>query len=347
MTLKEKGFRFPAEWEKHKGTWLSFPHNEESWGGEMMPVMHRHYMEFVKAISKGEHVYINVNNTDMRSYVEGLIRLHDIDESKITLPLFATNDCWCRDHGGAFVKNDGGDVMVIDWGFNAWGGKYPSELDNQIPQKMAKLLNLPFVSPGIIMEGGSVEFNGCGSVLTTESCLLNKNRNPHLNREEIERYLCDYYGIENVIWLGEGIVGDDTDGHIDDLTRFVNSDTVITAVESNKSDINYKALKTNVDLLAKARLETGKQLNIVDMPMPKAQYASDGYRLPASYCNFYIANDAIIVPVFRCKEDEKAIAMLESLFTDRKVIGVEANEIVHGLGTLHCMSQQVVEMEER
>lgn len=343
MTLRESGFRFPAEWEKHTGTWLSFPHNEESWGREMMPVMHKHYMEFVKAISQGERVYINVNDERMRNYVEGLMMQHGVDGSKVTLPLFATNDCWCRDHGGAFVKNDAGDVMVVDWGFNAWGDKYPSELDNQIPQKMAGLLGLPFVSPGIIMEGGSVEFNGCGSVLTTESCLLNKNRNPHLKREQIVEYLSNYYGVGNVIWLGEGIVGDDTDGHIDDLTRFVNADTVVTAVEGNKSDINYKALKVNLDLLAKARLESGKQLNIVEIPMPTGQYTSDGYRLPASYCNFYIANDAIIVPIFRCKEDDKAVGILESLFKDRKVIEIEANEIVHGLGTLHCMSQQVAE----
>jgi agmatine deiminase len=228
---------------------------------------------------------------------------------------------------------------IVSWDYNGWGGKYPAELDNQIPERIAGLLNVPVYFPGIVMEGGSVDFNGKGTILTTTSCLLNPNRNPDLNQEQIEKYLLDYYGADQVIWLGDGIEGDDTDGHIDDLTRFINEDTVITMVESNKSDANYIPLKENLKQLTKCRLSNGKQLNIVEIPMPEPAYYQD-QRLPVSYANFYIANAGVMLPVYRCKQDDKAVYLLEDCIKDRSIIALDSVEIIWGLGSWHCLSQQ-------
>jgi agmatine deiminase len=230
--------------------------------------------------------------------------------------------------------------MIVDWGYNAWGGKYPPfDLDDNIPTLIANHYKIPVVYPGIVMEGGSVEFNGKGTLLTTTSCLLNENRNPHLNQGQIEKFLHDYYGAENILWLGDGIVGDDTDGHIDDLTRFVNSNTVVTVVEENKSDENYVPLQDNLKMLKKLRLEDGKQMNIIELPMP-AEIVYDDMRLPASYANFYISNKYVVVPTFRDKNDDKALSLLQDSFKDRKVIGLDSLDIIWGLGSFHCLSQQ-------
>jgi len=230
--------------------------------------------------------------------------------------------------------------MIVDWGYNAWGGKYPPfDLDDNIPTLIAKYYNIPVVYPGIVMEGGSVDFNGKGTVLTTTSCLLNPNRNPHLGQIQIEEYLRNYYGVTNILWLGDGIVGDDTDGHIDDITRFVNDDTVVTVVESNKQDDNYHPLQENLRTLKKMRLENGKQLNIVELPMPSA-VVWDDMRLPASYANFYISNNYVVVPTFRDKNDDKALDILQQCFPDRKVVGLDSWDIIWGLGSFHCLSQQ-------
>ena len=220
-----------------------------------------------------------------------------------------TNDAWCRDHGPAFRGQHrcGTKKIIVDWGYNAWGGKYPPfDLDDNIPTLIAQHYKIPVVYPGIVMEGGSVDFNGKGTVLTTTSCLLNTNRNPHLDQGQIEQYLHDYYGVENILWLGDGIVGDDTDGHIDDLTRFVNENTVVTVVEENKKDENYSILQENLKSLKKLRLENGKPLDIVELPMPAAVVYED-MRLPASYANFYIGNKYVIVPTFQDKNDDRAV----------------------------------------
>jgi agmatine deiminase len=230
--------------------------------------------------------------------------------------------------------------MIVDWGYNAWGGKYPPfDLDDVIPTLIAKQYNIPVVHPGIVMEGGSVEFNGKGTLLTTRACLLNPNRNPHLNQSQIEEYLTNYYGVNHILWLGDGIVGDDTDGHIDDLTRFVNIDTVVTIVEENRNDDNYEILQDNLKELKTLRLENGNQLNIVELPMPAA-VVYDDQRLPASYANFYIANKYVVVPTFRDKNDDKALTILQSCFPDRKVFGLDSTDIIWGLGSFHCLSQQ-------
>lgn len=266
-----------------------------------------------------------------------------VDLSKITFYHHPTDDAWCRDHGPAFLINpDAHDQkLVVDWGYNAWGNKYPPfEQDDVIPSLVARALNLPAAHPGIVMEGGSVDFNGKGTVLTTTACLLNKNRNPHLNQSEIETFLFDYYGVSQVLWLGDGIIGDDTDGHIDDITRFINEDTVVTAIETNRTDENYAILRGNLKLLQEMRLPNGKKLNIIELPMPTpVEY--EGQRLPASYANFYIANAAVVVPTYRDEEnDQKALDVLSSCFPDRKVVGIDSTDIIWGLGSWHCLSQQ-------
>ena len=252
-----------------------------------------------------------------------------------------SNDAWCRDHGPAFLLNTAGDQKaVVDWDYNAWGGKYPPyDLDDVIPTKIARHFNLPVYHPKIVMEGGAVEFNGAGTILTTTACLLNENRNPHLSKEQIEEYLLEFYGAEQVLWLGDGIVGDDTDGHVDDITRFVNEDTVVTVVETNPLDENYILLQENLEALKAMRLQNGKALNIVQLPMPSPVIHEDT-RLPASYANFYIANAAVIVPTFGDVNDEKALKIIQGLFPDRKVVGIDSTDIIWGLGSFHCLSQQ-------
>jgi agmatine deiminase len=340
MTPKNSNYKFPAEWEKHEATWLTWPHLDDSFPGKVESV-YPSYLEFIKQVSLGERVRINLPDEHQKTVLTQMLELIDVDLAQIDMFIHPSNDVWCRDHGPAFVVNPEAKdrKAIVSWEFNAWGDKYPADLDNQIPDKIAKHYELPVFHPGIIMEGGSVEFNGKGTILTTSACLLNKNRNPHLTQQQIEKYLCDYYGAEQILWLGDGIAGDDTDGHVDDITRFVNENTVITAIEDNKDDTNYQPLQDNLEALKKMRLPNGQPLHIIELPMPTAQYY-DGRRLPASYANFYIANAAVIVPTFRCDNDAKALAILTKVFPDRKVIGIDSVDIVWGLGSFHCLSQQ-------
>ena len=336
----------PAEWAPHAATWLSFPHNEDSWPGKIDSIFPS-YCLFVKVLAEDEEVHINVDDEAMRQRVTAMLQAHDVDMQQVFFHLFPTNDAWCRDHGPAFLLHrDGYRRAIVNWNHNAWGGKYPYELDTQIPLRIADYLNaqkaqpaFELFEPGIVMEGGSIDVNGCGDLLTTRSCLLNPNRNPQLNQEQIERYLCDYYGVDNIIWLGDGIVGDDTDGHVDDLTRFVSPDTVVTAVEEDMWDENYEPLQQNLKALKKARLASGKQLNVVELPMPDMVFY-DNQRLPASYANFYIANNKVVFPTYRCLADNEAAYILEALFPDREIVGIDSTDIVWGLGSFHCLSQQ-------
>ena len=337
---KQNGFHFPAEWAKHTATWLSWPHKEESWPGKIN-LIYPKYAEFIKIVAQNELVRINVKDEQMKVFATLQLQMVGADLSKIEFFEFATNDAWCRDHGPAFLTNaDTKQKAIIDWGYNAWGGKYPPfDLDDVIPTKIGAHFDLPVYHPGIIMEGGSVDFNGKGTILTTTACLLNKNRNPHLNQQQIEDYLCNYYGAEQILWLGDGIVGDDTDGHIDDITRFTDEHTVVTVVEENKNDENYHILQENLQTLKTMRLLDGKQLDIVELPMPDAVIYED-QRLPASYANFYIANSAVIVPTYRCDKDDKALDILQGCFPEHRVIGIDSTDIIWGLGSFHCLSQQ-------
>lgn len=344
MSPKEQGYYFPAEFAPHAATWLSWPHKEASWPGKIETIFPV-YAEFVKRVAEGEKVRINVADAAMKNSAVAHLQKAAANLGNIEFFFHPTNDAWCRDHGPAFlVHPTEKKKMVVDWGYNAWGGKYPPyDLDDVVPTLIANHFHLPVAHPGIVMEGGSVDFNGKGTVLTTTSCLLNPNRNPSLSRDQIEQHLVNFYGVTNILWLGDGIVGDDTDGHIDDLTRFVNADTVVTVVESDTNDDNYIPLQENLKTLKKLRLETGKQMNIVELPMPSAIVYED-MRLPASYANFYICNKYVVVPTYRDKQDDKALGILQACFPDRKVIGLDSWDIIWGLGSFHCLSQQEPEV---
>lgn len=340
-TPSELGYYFPAEFAPHRATWLSWPHKEASWPGKINTI-YPYYSQFVKELAGSEKVCINVNDAAMKQFAVKCLDAAGADISKISFYINPTNDAWCRDHGPAFLINPAAEIkkVIVDWNYNAWGGKYPPfDLDDVIPSRIGEQLGLPVYHPGIVMEGGSVEFNGEGTLLTSESCLLNKNRNPHLNKNQIEKYLQDYYGIKQVLWIKEGIQGDDTDGHIDDTVRFTSADTVITVVEENQNDENYELLQQNLKQLKLMRLVNGSQLNIVELPMPDP-VVYDDQRLPASYANFYISNKSVIVPTFRCGKDQKALSIIQECFPDREVIGINSTEIIWGLGSFHCLSQQ-------
>ena len=345
MTPKQLGYFFPAEFAPHVATWLSWPHKEASWPGKINSIFPS-YVAFIRELTKGERVHINVADEAMKQFAVSWLEKGGVDLGRVQFFFHPTNDAWCRDHGPAFLINPGAAIqkVIVDWGYNAWGNKYPPyDLDDVIPTLVGKAYDIPVYHPGIVMEGGSVEFNGAGTVLTSTACLLNPNRNPQLDQQQVEEYLCNYYGMEQVLWVDEGIVGDDTDGHIDDTVRFVNADTVLTVVEEDKADENYELLQQNLRQLKAMRLKDGRQLNIVELPMPDAVIWED-QRLPASYANFYIGNAAVVIPTYRCAQDDKALNILQQCFPDRKVVGIDSTDIIWGLGSFHCLSQQEPEV---
>jgi agmatine deiminase len=335
-------YRMPAEWEDHEGTWLAWPHNEEHWPGNFAPIPNV-YATIVRELALREKVFVCVNNGAMEEQARQELKRAEITSDlwrHIVFFHIPTNASWSRDHGPIFVKNQKGQIVITDWIFNSWGGKYPPwELDDVVPQQIGKMLNIPVVQPGIVLEGGSIDVNGKGTLLTTEQCLLNENRNPHLNRLQIEECLRRYLGTSHVLWLKEGIIGDDTDGHIDDLARFVNERTVVCVLEENSQDENFEILKRNYEDLKSMRDQDGELLRVVSLPMP-APVFHEGNRLPASYANFYIANRAVLVPTFRCSQDQNAIDILKTLFPGRDIVGIDCVDLVWGLGTLHCSTQQ-------
>ena len=347
---RELGYYFPAEFHPQHAMWLSWPHKEASWPGKIHTI-YDPYCEFILRVAEGQQVCINVADEAMEQFARQKIHqasyalhVHNLEAvvRNIRFYYHPTNDAWCRDHGPAFLLHrEKNEKAIVDWGYNAWGDKYPPyDLDDVIPTLTAQALGLTVFHPGIVMEGGSVEFNGRGTILTTRACLLNKNRNPHLNQKQIESYLIDYYGAEHILWLEDGIIGDDTDGHIDDLTRFINDDTVVTVVESNASDENYQILKNNTARLQKMKLLDGTPLQVVELPMP-APVIYEDQRLPASYANFYISNTYVIVPTFRDDtNDLKALETLQLCFPERKVVGIDSVDLIWGLGSFHCLSQQ-------
>ena len=334
------GFHMPAEWAPQTAIWLSWPHKHASWPGQFRPIPYV-FAGIVAQISRFEKVRINIA-APLQKRAWSLIAKAGADLSRVTFYDHPTNDAWCRDHGPIFVKNEEtGELAVTDWVHTAWGGKYPPyDLDNTIPPLVAKKLKLRRFENNMVLEGGSIEVNGEGLLLTSEQCLLNKNRNPHLTRGQIEQNLKDYLGIKQVLWVGEGIIGDDTDGHIDDITRFYKADGFITVVEPNKRDPNHKILAENSARLAAFRTSKGKKFDIVELPMPKP-FAFQGQGVPASYANFLIINGAVLVPNFRQKKrDGEANALIGSCFPDREIIPVDCYHLIWGLGTLHCISQQ-------
>lgn len=330
----------PAEWEPHQATWLSWPHKEASWPGRIAAIQPV-YARAVAALARSETIHLNVNDDAMEAHARALLAAAGAT-GDIRFHRFPTNDAWCRDHGAIFVlRPDAPRLAATDWGFNAWGGKYPPfERDDAIPAQMAAYLDLPRFEGGMILEGGSIDVNGQGLLLTSEQCLLNPNRNPQLSQAEIEQRLGDYLGVEKVLWLGEGIVGDDTDGHVDDLARFVAPDTILTAVEEDPEDENYQLLQDNLRRLQLMTGLDGRPLTIVPVPMPPP-VVYEGQRLPASHLNFYIANRVVLLPAFGGPSDERAAAILARCFPTREIVAIDCREIVWGLGTWHCLTQQV------
>ena len=340
-TPSARGYRQPAEWAPHEATWLSWPHNRDSWPGVfegVEPAM----VDFVRALAACEPVYINVLDADHERHVRRLLAAAVAPE-RLRLYRFPTNDAWARDHGAIFVTRPTAKEprLAVDFDYNAWGGKYPPfDLDREVGRQMAEALGVPrYAKPGVVLEGGSIEVNGEGALLTTEQCLLNPNRNPKLTRADIEAMLRDCFGVREILWVGDGIEGDDTDGHIDDLTRFVAPRTVVTVVEPNRADPNHAPLEANRRLLDTLPIG-GRRLDVIELPMPEPQYLEE-QRLPASYANFYVANGAVFVPTFGCPADEVACATLRDCFPGRRVVAVDCRVLIAGLGALHCLTQQV------
>jgi agmatine deiminase len=342
------GYRMPAEWEPHAATWLSWPRREgisfpDSFD-RVMPVLRA----MVEALVESEQVCINICNDVHEAEAREVLRGLPVEQ--ISFHLVPTNEPWCRDHGPIFLTRDTdpksatgrirrGELAVVDWDYNAWGNKYPPfDLDEVAPTRVAEILDVPVFYPGMILEGGAIDVNGAGALLTTEACLLNKNRNPRLSRDEIEKRLRDYLGVRDVLWLGDGIAGDDTDGHIDDLARFVSEKTVITVVEENRGDENYEPLQENLARLHAMKI-SGRPPEVITLPMPK-KIMREGLRMPATYANFYIANTCMLVPTFADPADEAALSILRECFPNRRVIGIDCRELIWGLGAFHCLTQQ-------
>jgi agmatine deiminase len=334
------GFRWPAEWEPQAAVWLSWPHNRETWPGHFRPIP-AVFAEIAAQISRRQKVRINLAGVG-QPRARALLGRAGADPANVEFYDHPTNDAWCRDHGPIFVRRDRtGEVAVTDWRYNAWGGKYPPYgRDNRIPARVARALHLRRFAGGMVLEGGSIDGNGTGLLLTTEACLLNPNRNPQMNRAQIEQRLRELLGVRTVLWLGDGILGDDTDGHVDDLARFFRPDGIVTVVEGNPRDGNYRALRNNLDRLRSLRTPAGRKFALAELPMPAPCYYR-GRRLPASYANFLIINGAVLLPTFRqARRDAAAAAVLAGCFPGREIVPIDSLDLVWGLGTLHCISQQ-------
>ncbi|MDB6153897.1 MAG: Agmatine deiminase [Chthoniobacteraceae bacterium] len=341
MTPAQLGYRMPAEWEPHTATWLSWPRRAGiSFPGaydKVTPTL----AKMVHALAGSELVNINVCDAAHEADVRKQLSKARAKMDHVTFFHIPTNEPWCRDHGPIFLTRDEAPKLaILDWDYNAWGWKYPPfDDDDVVPTMIGNKLDLPIYSPQMVLEGGSIDVNGSGTLLTTRSCLLNPNRNPDLNEKEIEQRLRDFLGVKNILWLGDGIEGDDTDGHIDDITRFVDRTTVVTVVEEDSNDANYEPLRANLELLKTMDAEDGDPLQVLTLPMP-SKIMRDGQRLPASYANFYIGNKVVLLPVFADSNDRWAIAVLEKVFPTRKVIPIDCRELIWGLGAFHCLTQQ-------
>jgi agmatine deiminase len=331
---RELGFRMPAEWEPHAATWIAWPHNREDWPGRFAPIPWV-YCEIVRKLSQSEAVRILIQSEEAISRVKRMLVKSGADLSTVQFFPIPTDRVWTRDYAPLFVKSNDGEVAITNWNFNAWAKYDDWHHDNAVNEALIRQLGMRSWSPNVVLEGGSIDVNGAGILMTTEECLLSpvQARNPHLTRAEIERVLSDYLGIDRVVWLKNGIAGDDTHGHIDDLARFVNANTIVIAQEGNREDANFLNLAENFELLQ------SEGFDLVSIPMP-AEHTFNRRRLPASYANFYIANETVLVPTFNDPNDRIAVGIIGDLFPDREVVGIHAVELVWGLGTLHCMTQQ-------
>lgn len=339
------GYRMPAEWEPHAATWLAWPHEKTDWPGKFAPIPWV-YADIVRHLSQVEPVRILVENAQMERAARRILNSAGVNISAVDFFHVPTNRGWIRDFGPVFVRNSKGEVAVTNWHFNAWAKYDDWKKDDAANEKLARKLKWNMWSPAyrgrrVVLEGGSIEVNGLGTLLTTEECLLSpvQARNPGVAREELAAVFRDYLGATNILWLKNGIAGDDTHGHVDDLARFVDPTTVVTVVENDPSEANYQPLQENLALLREMKDQDGRPLRIETLPMPDVVFF-DGQRLPASYANFYITNQLVLVPTFNDAYDATALTKLAALSPGRKVVGIACRDLVLGLGTLHCMTQQ-------
>lgn len=347
-TPLEAGFKFSAEWEKHRATWIGWCSNPGDFPGKL-PAIHLVYGEITrKLIEAGERVAILVQDAKHEAKATGVLKKVAADFTKIEFYQIPHNRGWMRDSGPMFVKNaETNETAVVKFKFNAWAKYDDWKLDNQVAVKFAKkenrkIFKVEYEGKEVVLEGGAIDLNGAGTILTTEECLLDyevQTRNPKLAREDYEKVFAENLGAANTLWLNKGIVGDDTHGHIDDFCRFINKNTVVLAEEKNSADANHRILEENRERLESFRLENNKKINVVRLPMPAPLYYNN-QRLPASYANFYIANESVLVPTFNDENDRIALGILAELFPKRKIVGIHAVDLVWGLGTLHCLTQQ-------
>lgn len=336
------GYHMPAEWLPHAATWLAWPHNRVTWPEQLADVQAL-FLHMASVLQEREVVHLLVPTAAMVAVVQEQLQQRHLSPARVIVHQYPLVDAWVRDSGPIFVtatQDAAQPLALTDWVFNAWGGKYVDLMaDTALPHYVATVLQVPRFKPGIILEGGSIDVNGVGTCLTTEQCLLHPNRNPHLQRRDLERYLHDYLGIRHTIWLGEGIVGDDTDGHVDDIARFVNPTTVVCALEEDPQDPNYAILQDNYRRLQAAVDQDGRALQVIPLPMPGVVGPTEA-RLPASYANFYIANGTVLVPTYQHPNDRRALAQLQRVFPERQVVGIHCTPLVWGLGAIHCVTQQ-------
>lgn len=354
-TPRSLGYRMPAEWYPHAGTWIAWPHNPKDWPGKFQPIPWV-YAEIVRHLARVEDVHILANDAAAERRAKSILARNGVQIARVHFHLWPTNRIWLRDSGPIFVRQNKSSgkhvpVAVTNWKFNAWAKYDDWQRDNEIPGRVAKTLKVAEWKPEVlltdgkkhrvVLEGGSIDVNGAGVLLTTEECLLSdvQQRNPGLTRRQLEQCFQDYLGIEQVLWMNRGIAGDDTHGHVDDLARFVDETTIVTVTEKNNADENYESLAENLDRLKSARTLDGRVYRVAELPMP-APVVFDGQRLPASYANFYIANGLVLVPTFNDPNDRVALNTLASLFPQREIVGIHCVDFIWGLGALHCMTQQ-------
>ncbi len=340
----DKALQMPAEWHRHAATQLHWPSNRETWPGVRLERVEEVFCRIIEELHFFEHIHLFVENLEVRNRVMEKLSLRAVELDRVIIHQLRINDVWARDCGPIFVQTED-EYVITDWEYNAWGEKYPPwEADNKIPAYIAKKFGIKRVEPGMVLEGGSIDVNGAGTLLTTESVLLNPNRNPKFTKEEIEQKLRTYLGVEQIIWLKKGLAGDDTDGHVDDITRWLSEDTVLTMICEDEDDVNYEALRKNQEILQSTKLKNGKKLNIETLPLPQTKIEGttvDGSEyVPASYANFYIANGVVLVPVYDKRYDDKALELLQAYFPGRKVIGIPSADLVWGQGSIHCITQQ-------
>lgn len=335
-TIAQGSYLMPAEWERHDATWLAWPKDPLTFPPEIIENVEKIYAAMIRSLVRGEKVNLLVDDMETQRRVSSLIG----ESSKVSYHKIKTADVWMRDYGPIFVRDEKGGLVATKWVFNAWGNKYDElKADNKSGLEVAKTTGLRIIEPALVLEGGSIDTNGHGTCITTEQCLLNKNRNPSMGKEDIEEALAKYLGFSNFVWLGRGIAGDDTDGHVDDLARFVNADTVLCMVEEEKGDENYAPLRENFELLRSARDQSGRKLEVIPVPMPKKKVGGDE-RLPASYANFYIGNSVVLVPTFGDVNDTVAIRAIERAFPNKEIVGINCEALVYGFGGIHCVTQQ-------